>query len=280
MSKLSKLNLILFLVILFLGTSCKEKYKFTSEQIKISVSLPPFADFVKQITGNRADVFTLIPPGTNAHSFEPTPENLKNIIDSDIYFGVGEILNLEKLILEKIGTPEFDLIDCSSGIDIINNNPHYWLSPKNVRIITQNILDVLSQKYPQHKNYFTNNRNNFVHKVDSVSNVIYQIIYKKSENVLFVYHPAWKYFAEQYNLEEISIEQDGKSPKANDLKNFIEAAKLKGAKCIFFDPHFDDSSVLAIAETLDLAIDSLNPLPTDYIKNMEDIALKLDKHLK
>ena len=64
------------------------------------------------------------------------------------------------------------------------------------------------------------------------------------------------------------------------MKNFLEIAKSNGASCIFFDPHFDDSSVSAVASSLELKIDSINPLPVNYVQNLFDISKKLDEYLK
>ena len=278
MSKVKYLLSFLFLALLF---SCTEKESSLPDEINISVSIPPYAYFVKQIVGNRANVYTLIPPGSNAHSFEPSPESMKQLVKSDIYFRVGDIFNFEKVFLKKIASNKMsNVVDCSRGIDIIENDPHLWLSPKNAKIITNTILDIMVNNYPQHTNYFRNNSKRFIHELDSLDSEIENILALKKNKILLVYHPAWKYLAEYYDLEEIAIEQDGKSPKAKDLQKFIEGTKEKGASCIFYDPHFDDSAVTAIALSLGLSINSLNPLPTDYLANLKEIGEKLNIHLK
>ena len=258
--------------------SCSSKKH--NDELNISVSIPPFADFTKQIVGNRATVHTLIEPGINAHFFEPSPESIKLILEADIYFRVGNIFTLENQLLDNISHEIKKEVDCSRGINLLNNDPHYWLSPNNVKIITQNILDVLIESYPQHKNYFSNNRNKFIQKIDSLDVVISDILEIKKEKTLCVYHPAWTYFANDYNLEQIGIEKDGKSPKAKDLTNIIDHAMAKGIACIFFDPHFDDNSVSTIAKSLGISIESLDPLPSDYISNLSDISKKLDEYLQ
>ena len=277
---MSKLKLFIIFLVLVSFIACKDKPKQKNDVINISVSIPPYADFVKQIVGNRAIVNTLIHPGTNAHSFEPTPKQLKKVLDANIYFRVGEDFKLENILIDKLESSIEKIIDCSSGIIILDRNPHYWLSPDNVKIITKTIGDTLSFLYPQHKNYFSNNRIKYLAKVDSVNQIIINVLKNKTEKSLFVYHPAWRYFGEYYGLEEIAIEQNGKHPKANDLKNFLEITKSKGASCIFFDPHFDDSSVSAVASSLELKIDSINPLPVNYVQNLFDISKKLDEYLK
>lgn len=276
MSKINKLITLFFIIFLI---SCNGKEK-TADEINISVSITPFADLTRQIVGNRANVNTLIPPGINVHSFEPSPQDLKGIFNSDIFFKVGASLDLEVTLLPKIAKDISKISDCSNDIELLNNNPHYWLSPKNAKIITKNILDELIRSYPQHKNYFTNNRNKLIDSLSTIDSTLTEILSHKNDRTLLVYHPAWTYFTEQYHLEEISIEKDGKSPRAKDLTNIIKLAKQKGVTCIFFDPHFDETSVATIASSLGLEIDSIDPLPENYLENLNDIANKLKKYLK
>ncbi len=279
MSKLPKIILIILFITLTLAGGCKEELK-NNEKINIAVTLAPYADLVKIIVKDFAKVNTLIPPGVNAHAFELTPETMKNIINAEIYFSIGPISNFEKIVLNKINAEKKLVIDCSKNITIKNNNPHYWLSIKNAKIIATNISEALSLKYPQHKGFFQKNKNQLVAQLDSMDLRIQSIIEQKKNKALFVFHPAWFYFTEDYGLEEISIEQDGKEPKAKELKKIIQIAKNKGVSCIFFDPHFDDSTVETIAKSLGLNIDSLDPLPSNYLQNLKDIEEKISRHLK
>ncbi len=275
-------KIIFYFLIITSIISCSEKKNFQTEDINISVTLTPFADFVKQITGNRANVFTLIPPGVNAHSYEPSPGNIKNLLSSKIYFRIGNIFKIEESIFNNIDIDisETKIVNCSSNIHIINNDPHYWLSPDNVKIITKTMLEILVNKYPQHKNYFKNNLTRFIHKLDSIDQVNSKILISKKERSIFVYHPAWTYLTDHYKLNQYSIEENGKAPKANAIKDFINLAKEKNAKVIFYDPHFENSSVMTVANSLKIKVDSLNPLPENYLLNLSDIGKKLDEYLE
>ena len=278
MSKLIRFSVLFLITILLL--SCVDRNKIEST-VNVAVTLPPYEYLTNQIAGNRVLIKTLLPPGANAHSFETSPQNMKDVVDSDIYFRVGDIFKFENVLLKNINESELDtIIDCSAGIEIIKKDPHIWLAPNHVKIISRNILDGLTTKLPQHKNYFRNNYNRLITKIDSVDFLISQLLEQKSQKSIFVYHSAWKYLLAHYNLTEVAFEQGGKSPNAKDFKEFFELAKQKGIKCIFFDPHFDIGPVLTIAQSLDIQIDSLNPLPDDYIKNLIDIKNKFEKYLK
>lgn len=281
MSFLPRIKIVFIIIFLFLLSSCSENEETLPEEIKITVTLPPYADFVSRIAGNRAKINTLIPAGANAHSFEPKPEAMKEILISDIYFRVGEIFNFEQIFLNKIGSNNINnIVDCSADVNIIDNDPHIWLSPSNVKIISDNILKALIDHSPHHRNYFVNNRDRFIEQLDSLGQLIENRLKNKKNRILLVYHPAWKYFTQHFNLKEIAIEKEGKSPKARDLKEFIYDVKQNGAECLFYDPHFDNSAVTTIATSLGLEISTLNPLPSNYLNNLVDIGNKLDKYLK
>ena len=198
-------------------------------------------------------------------------------MDADIYFRVGKEFKLESILLDKLKSNINKIVDCSENINIIDRDPHFWLSTENAKIITQTITDSLSFYYPQHKNYFNNNKSQFFNEIDSAVSIIKNVLEKKQEKTLFVYHPAWRYFVEEFGLIQIAIEREGKHPTAGDLKGFVESAKDKGANCIFFDPHFDTTAVSTVANPLNIKIVSINPLPENYTENLFDIANKLNE---
>ncbi len=279
---MQKMKLLIIIILVITAVNCSEKKSFNQDEINIVVSIPPFADFVKNIVGDRAKIFTLVPPGTNAHSYEPTPGDVKDLLNSQIYFRVGKSFNLEETIFNKIeiDTSETKIVDCSSGIEIINNDPHYWLSPELVKKITNTMLNFLIKKYPIHKNYFANNAKRFLQNLDSIDSNIRIKLEDKKERSFLVYHPAWTYLAKHFDLTQFAVEHDGKSPKADELKEFIDLAVEKKAEAIFFDPHFDNSSVKTIANSLNIKIESLDPLPENYLSNLIDIGNKFETSLK
>ena len=260
--------------------SCSTNREENNDLI-ICTSIPPLADFAKNIVGNRAVVHTLIPAGANLHSFEPSPESMKIITNSDIFIRVGKELQFEEILLNKIDRTDIgNILDMSKFVNIEDNDPHIWLSPQHVRKMMDVMLGEFSKALPQHKLFFANNKRRYIHILDSLDFELKKIIDKKSERYLFVYHPAWRYFADYYSLRQISIEKMGKSPKAGDLKSAIKDAVESRISCIFFDPHFNEGPAISIARELNLNTVSLNPLPAHYLSNLKDIVQKLDKHLK
>ena len=92
----------------------------------------------------------------------------------------------------------------------------------------------------------------------------------KIRNTL-VYHPSFGYFAWEYNLDMISIEEEGKEPTASDVASLIEYAKEHKIKVIFASPQFNPQSARVIADEVGGRVVFIDPLARDYIANLRRI---------
>ncbi|MCK9279759.1 MAG: zinc ABC transporter substrate-binding protein [Melioribacteraceae bacterium] len=273
---------IIFLIVCVLSLSgCKkeEKIQTANSKLKVSVTILPYADFVNRIGGKFVEVNTLVPPGASPESYEPEPLKLIELGKSDAYLLTSSILGFENSLTNKIKSENknFALIDLSKGIKIIDNNPHVWLGIKEVRIISENICDYLVSKMPEEKEYFLTNKSKFITQLDSADNFIKNIVEQMENKAMLVYHPAWGYFANDYGLEEIAIEKDGNNPKASDIAKLIDKARVLKIKTVFMEKQFDSSPAKTIADEIGAKIEFIDPVPTDFIKNLYDIAEKLKR---
>jgi zinc transport system substrate-binding protein len=127
-------KVILFLTVLFFF-GCGSKNHTPTGKLNVVVSIVPYADFVKQIGGDKVNVEILIPANENPHTFEPSPTSIKLIENADIIFKVGHPFKFETILYEKYDfeNDSVIVIDCSDGLRIINGNPHMWLSIGNAR---------------------------------------------------------------------------------------------------------------------------------------------------
>ena len=92
-----------------------------------------------------------------------------------------------------------------------------------------------------------------------------------------MFHPAWGYFAKDYNLEQIPIEVSGKEPSAKDIANLVQKAKEQNIKIVFASPQFNPRSAGIIAKEIGGRVVFIDSLAKDYINNMR---LVLDELLK
>ena len=169
----------MFLVLLIsLSTACdkhdNEKNKTDNEKIKVSASIIPVGDFVRQIGGDYVEVNIVIPPGANPHVFEPSPEQLVKFSDSDIFVFVGSGFEFWKdKFISSSGKNNMVLIELSKDEELLDDeheaheehghakNPHIWISPSKSLKFIPLIEKSLSEIDPKHSNEYKKNAENF-----------------------------------------------------------------------------------------------------------------------
>ncbi|MCF8241439.1 MAG: zinc ABC transporter substrate-binding protein [Melioribacteraceae bacterium] len=253
-----------------------------SEKIHIAVTLDPFAGFVQAVAGDDAEVSVVFPPNVSPHNFDPTPQTLMDVAECDLYFRTGDVFQLESVLMDKLSlmNEQLKTKDCSVGIDIIPHNTHYWLIPANAKIIVNNISEALIQNFPDREEIFETNTKKYLSELDKLDAEIIEKLSDLRTRTIIVYHPAWTYFAREYNLNEIAIEKHGKSPTPNDLKDLINLAKEQNIKAVFTEPQFESAHARTIADQIDAELVSINPLTENYIKNLSEAAEKIAKYGK
>lgn len=159
-------------------------------------------------------------------------------------------------------------------------DPHIWTSPKITKTILSQILDCLNSKYPDKKDIFTNNYNTIIKQIDSIDNIAKNLFATKTNKNFMIYHPSLTYFANEYGLKQISIEKEGKEPKANHLKEIIDEAKAKNINLILVQNQFDKNNAYTIAGECNCQIVSIDPLAENWLKEFESLLDTFQKYLK
>ncbi len=289
MNKYPILSLLIISVILsgllFLGSYCKEASQ-TDDTIGVVVSIAPQADFVEAIGGDRVRVTVMVPPGADPHTYEPTPGQLVELSQATMYAEVGSGLQFELAWMDKISqqNKQMLIVDCSKGIPLMESNedsqeetlevhqggtdPHVWLSPKDAEVMVNNIAAGLMAVDPENENYYAQGRDSYVAKLEALDKDIRDGLAGITNRRFIVFHPAWSYFAAEYNLEEIPIEIGNKEPSAKDIANVVQEAREFDIKIIFAEPEFNPRSAQVIAQEIDGKVVFIDPLARDYIGNM------------
>lgn len=267
----------------------------------ISVSIPPQAYFLSQIAGESVDINTLIPQGSDPHTFEFKPSTLSKLQKSDLYLTIG--LEFEEIWIPKLkdNLSKTQILSITNGITYLKSqechhhdhddhhdhhdhdkerDPHIWLSPKNVKILASNIASILITHFPQNKALYEKNLKEFLEKVSALDSQIIQALSSLKTREFIVYHPSWAYFAKEYNLTQIPIEIEGKEPKAKELKNLIDTAKKHNIKVIFAQSGFSKTTAKQIANSCGAHIFLTDPLAYEWEEEMLKIANELAKWQK
>lgn len=317
MNKVIEILAISAICAILLFSGCTEKAqensaeeKTSGDKVLVAVTIAPQAEFVEQIGGNKVRTVVMVPAGANAHTYEPTPNQLKDLSNAQMYVKLGSNMGFELAWMDKLLSINSDMhvINSSSGIkfrtmreneqeshtheheeteehgeeehDHTGPDPHVWTSPQNAKIMVKNIYEGLVAIDPNNKAIYKQNYYAYVAKLDEVDAKLKAALAGKEGTSFIVYHPAWGYLADDYGLHEISIEVEGKEPSAKDMKKLIDTAKEKRIKVIFVQKGFSTASAQTIATQIGGEVVEIDPLAKDYVDNMERVADAFAKGLE
>ncbi|MCG2737244.1 MAG: zinc ABC transporter substrate-binding protein [Candidatus Methanoperedenaceae archaeon] len=288
-------TLILLIILLVIFTGCVEvpqTEKEINKRIGVVVSILPQAEFVEKVGGDKVQVVVMVPPEASPHTYEPTPSQLKEVSKAKMYAKVGSGVEFELAWMDKIISVNKGMlvIDCSKRMELIEGehdgephehkeehehhgvDPHIWLSPKNAKIMVENIYQGLIQIDPANQEYYARNKEKYLQELDELDNEITQALSGKKNRKIMVYHPAWAYFARDYGLEQIPIEGEGKEPTPQGIANLIKQAKENNITVIFASLQFSTKSAEVVAKEIDGEVVLISPLEKSYLENMRKVA--------
>jgi len=267
-----------------------------THQLMVYVSIPPQAYLVERIGGGNVSVEVLVKPGKDPHTFDPSPKEMVALAQSAIYFTIG--FPFEEQLLAKIqkSNPQLSIITSDRGVERRNpdvpgdhhsaqgedeehSDPHVWLSVRNSMIIAVNIHNDLAEADPGNADEYKMNLKLLLQDLGVLDNKISRLLQPLQGRDFFVFHPSFGYFADDYALNQVAVEIEGKSPTPRQIEYLIEQAQAAGVKIIFVQPQFDRRSASVIADSIQGTVISLDPLAYDLIENFEDMAVKLEKAL-
>ena len=245
----------------------------------ITVSIEPQRYFVKQIVGDRFKVETMVSKNSNPESYDPTLKQIVDLNNSESYFEMGSGLGYENSWMQKItkNAPHLLIYNASIGMKFtVNKDPHVWESVVNGNIIAENVCRMLVQLDKNNETYYIQQTMAFKKKLSLLNDSIVKIL-KGSDKAFVTYHPSLTYFARDYKLKQIAIEDNGKSPSTAQLQKVIETAKQNHVHIVFVQKEFDAHNAEIVAKAINAKVVVIDPLAYAWDKQMIYIARQL-KH--
>ena len=280
----------IILIVLLCLTACTPNRQ-SSGKPALTVTLEPLRYFTEAIAGDKFEVTSIVPKGSSPETYDPTPQQLVNLDKSIAYLRIGYI-GFEQTWMDKLtaNAPHLKVFDTSKGIDPIYEKgnshaghhhaggiePHIWNSTHNAAVIAGNIYAALCELDNPNAPYYKE-------RLDSLQQVIAQTnkeirrLLQHADSTFLIYHPALSYFARDYGLRQISIEEGGKEPSPTHLKELIETCRRDHARVIFVQQEFDTRNARLIADELGVAVVPVNPLSYKWREEMINIAKALAK---
>lgn len=254
---------IVFFIVFF---NSSDIAKNQESRIKIVATIFPNYDFARQIGGDKVEVKLLLNSGVESHTYEPTPKDMIEIENCDIFVYTGsEFEPWAKNILSSMNS-NFEIIDTSKNISLINKeefehlyskaeiieekheehhhdessyDSHIWLSPKNSVIMIDDILAILCKIDPDNTEYYTNNAENYKKEIleldEKIENLVNNSLRKE---IAFAGEFSYSYFIERYGLNFVSVYNncgEGEDPSIGKVKSVIDYINNNNLPVVFYE---------------------------------------------
>ena len=244
---------------------------------KITVSIEPLRYLTEQIVGDRFEVVTMVPKGSSPETYEPTARQMADLSESILYIKVGE-LGFERTWMPRLtsNAPHITVVNSSEGITShIGDDPHSWMSARNAIIMAHNIYEAVKRIDVKDSVFFRQRLDSLCNVIHATDKYIRQTTAQAHCKSFIIYHPALTYFASDYGLEQLALEEHGREPSAAELEQIISTARAKGVKTMFVQREFANRNVDIITNTIGARKVEINPLGYDWNKEMRRIAAEM-----
>lgn len=242
------------------------------QKLLVVATLFPQYDFARQIAGDRATVVMLLPPGAEAHTFDPRPGDIRTLNQADLFIYTGKVMEpWAKRIVDSLDNKKLQVVDASKGIALYKTedegdhdhhggheeeyDPHIWLDPTNAMKMVDTIADALCEKDPANAEAYRANAAKYDAEIKRLDDGLAEALKeagKSGSNTLAFGGPfAYFYFLDHYRLNYVtaydSCSTEGE-PGVRRIADVIRAVKEKGLHFILYDPLENSKVARSIAD--------------------------------
>ena len=245
---------VFILIISLLAASCSRETADSSGMLSIVAVDFPSYDAARAITRGRAELRMLLPPGTESHSYDPTPRDMVLLSECDlvVYAGGPSDIWVDS-ILSSIDTPpqafaltdQVDLLaeDHMEGMEegkehghAHSIDEHVWTSPVNEMRIISSLSDTIASLDPGNARYYAENAAGYIGRISDLDQRFREIVSEAGRHVLiFASRFPLLYFAREYGLECYAAFPgcaEETEPSARTVAFLIDKAKELHGPCV------------------------------------------------
>lgn len=279
----------------------------SSEEKKLSIytTLFPIEDFTRKIGGEHVEVVSILPPGSDAHTYEPTTQTMIKIAKADafIYNGLG-MESYAEAIADSVD--DVEIVEASSGIKTLEHSeehaehseeahdheehseeehsdehhhgdedPHVWLDPTKAIEMAENIKETLIKLHPDAKEDFEANFQKVKNDLTKLDKEFASLVDSKNHPEMIVSHAAYGYWENRYGIHQIAISglSPSNEPSQKALEEIIKTAKEKKLDYVLFEQNVTPKVAKSLQSEIGakaLRLHNLSVLTEEDINNKED----------
>ena len=303
-------RLTVLILVLALLSACQTTVQ-VEDKPQIMVSLFPQYDIIRQIAQDKVDVELFLPAGSEPHSYEPSASTLMKIVEADLFvYSSDELEPWVKRLVEGNASENLIVLDASNGITLLEADhghegededeeelafdPHYWLDPQNMIIMSESIRDALIEIDPENEAFYIENANSYIASLKELDSN-WQDLFDRAQLNQIIYggHFAFGYLSHRFGLEILSPYSGyapDAEPSAQALAGLMDVLAEKEINVIFYEELIDPRVARIIAEQAKVKIEVLHGAHNlnaeemqagwTYVSIMEDNIEKLKEALR
>ncbi len=260
-----------------------------AERPRIVVGIAPLKWVVESIASNAVEVLVFLKPGQNPHTFEPSGRQVSEMARASAFLYVG--LEVESLLANRVSAQNPKLL-CRAvgGLQEMpeghahgpnclclqqGRDPHVWLSPTRLEGIAEVCASVLHELLPDQAAALDAGLARTRMRIREVHAEIGEILEPVTGRTLLVYHPSWGVFAREYGLDQLALEEEGRTPAAKHLVGVMTRARQDGVRVLFCNPEAPEAVVKRAAAALGCRVEVADPLASAWDTNLLDVARRI-----
>ncbi len=253
----------------------------------IVASTTQIADFARQVAGDRAVVKSILAPGADPHTYQPTPNDVQIVLGADLCLENGLHLEGKSWMATLAKDANKPLVTTTDGIKLLTvseggediADPHAWFSPRNAAVYVNNIVRGISQIDPANKEEYEARATLFLQQLRVLDSWVREQISRipADRRILVTTHDAFNYFCREFKLnannDYLSIAPVGWSTGAEvgagitpeRRRKVVQSLKESGAPAIFVETTINPKQIREIAKETGVKIggelysDSMGP---------------------
>jgi len=249
-----------------------------NSKIKVAASFFPLYEFAKNVGGDKAEVYSFLPIGSEPHEWEPSIQEIQELKGTKlfIYNGAGMEAYISKF-MSSGEFPNMTFAKATEGITLLKADsaeddkeilaqggmdPHVWNDPVLAEQEVTNIKNAMEKADPANAQYYENNANAYIAKLVVLDNSIKSGLSNCKKDTFVSFHNAFNYFSNRYDVHDVWI--TGIAPEADvppqDIQKVIQIAKDKDVKIIFSEDLVDPRLANTLANEIGAQVLVLSPL--------------------
>lgn len=241
----------------------------------LTVSIEPQRKMLEELASDRFRVVTMLGPGTDPESYEPTMSQRMAISESSALFTVGH-LPFEPVLARSVGDSSI-VVNTSEGIETVTGthshgpgeshdeaDPHVWTSLRNAKVMAGNMLRALVKLDPAHAGEYKERYGNMVHRLDSLDASVASGLRSAGAHAFAIWHPSLSYFARDYGLNQIAVGQESRELSPGTMKDIIAEARADSVRVFFAQKAYDTRQAAGISAEIGAEMVTIDPMAYDW----------------